>query len=278
MNNHRFCKYAAMATAAVLMLGPMASAQKRPAVPRIVTSNCSGCHGLDGKMQSPSVPHLAGLNAIYAEERLAEFKADSEPPVDELLRRVVAPSAPQAGKSRLQGRINMVGIARAITAEESKAATEWYAAQKPAPGRSGNLAMIKAGKVVYDGSPAEGVKSCKACHGAHADGLAGQDRVYLQNSLAGFHAAESENATEMTWVSQRFSSKGFPAIAAYLQSLDPKQGEEEEEEAGPKTGADIPAPAGSAPAAAQSEADRIAQEASIPAAAPTKAQGVKRKP
>src|ERR1700693_914669 len=123
--------------AAVLMVCPLAFAQQRWDAPRVVTWNCSGCHGIDGNAQPPYFPRLAGLNAAYAERRMAEFRAAGAPPVDELFYRITALAEGKAGASRLQARINMIGSAHAITEDETKTAVAWYAMQKPAPGRSG---------------------------------------------------------------------------------------------------------------------------------------------
>ena len=69
-----FSKYAAVTTFAALMLCPMAFAQKSWDAPRIVTWNCSGCHGVDGNTQLSYFPRLAGLNTAYFEKRIAEFR------------------------------------------------------------------------------------------------------------------------------------------------------------------------------------------------------------
>ncbi|MDQ2841625.1 MAG: hypothetical protein M3Y72_11425 [Acidobacteriota bacterium] len=144
--------------AAFFMLCPVASAQKPWDAPRVVTWNCSGCHGIDGNAQAPYFPRLGGLNAAYAEKRMAEFRAADPPHVDELFYRIFAPGTEKTGASALEARINMIGIAHAITAEEMKASAGWYAMQKPARGRSGNPALIQRGEALFlKGSPAQGL-------------------------------------------------------------------------------------------------------------------------
>jgi cytochrome c553 len=212
---------------AVLMLFPMARAENRWDAPRVVTWNCSGCHGIDGNSQLPYFPRLAGLNAAFAERRIAQFRTDAAPPVDELFYRIVAAVAPSPGAGRRETRINMIGIGHAITEEETKAAVEWYAKQKPAPGRSGNPALIEWGKEVYlKGLPAQGLPACQACHGPQAEGngkipgLAGQNGSYVLGELAKFNAGDRQHAPEMTTVARHLGrdSEEFRALAAYLQS------------------------------------------------------------
>jgi cytochrome c553 len=109
---------------------------KRPGhPPRIVTWNCSGCHGVHGNAQLPEFPRLAGLDASYIEQRIAAFRAAPAPPSDELLYRLFNPAAAKkvAASSSPEALANMVGIAHAATPQEIKAAAAWYSAQKPKP-------------------------------------------------------------------------------------------------------------------------------------------------
>ena len=50
----------------------------------LYATTCSGCHGVDGNSQLPYFPKLAGLDAKYAEKKLAIFQETASPPVDEL--------------------------------------------------------------------------------------------------------------------------------------------------------------------------------------------------
>lgn len=119
---------------ALLLISPIASAQKgRGTPPRIVTWNCSGCHGVDGNAQLPEFPRLAGLDAAYIEQRMAAFRAAPAPPSEDLFYRLFMPAAAKkiAASSSREALANMVGIARATTPKEDKAAAAWYAARKP---------------------------------------------------------------------------------------------------------------------------------------------------
>jgi cytochrome c553 len=130
---------------ALFVISPLASAQKMWSIPpRIVSWNCSGCHGVRGNAQLPEFPRLAGLDASYIEQRIAAFRAAPAPPSDELLYRIFNPAAAKkvAASSSPEALANMVGIAHAATPQETKAAAAWYSSQKPkpAPGHSANPA------------------------------------------------------------------------------------------------------------------------------------------
>ena len=114
---------------ALFVISPLASAQKmRSTPPRIVTWNCSGCHGVRGNAQLPEFPRLAGLDASYIEQRIAAFRAAPTPPSDELLYRIFNPAAAKkvAASSSPEALANMVGIAHAATPQETKTAAAWY--------------------------------------------------------------------------------------------------------------------------------------------------------
>jgi len=221
----RILRFLTPTAAALLLLSPMAFAQKRWDAPRVVTWNCSGCHGIDGNAQLPYIPRLAGLNAAYTERRIAEFGTAPSAHVDELLDRVMARAAPKPGASSVQSRVNMNGMAHSITPAEAKASAAWYATQQPARGRSGNPALIQQGQAIFlKGLPADGLLPCQTCHGARAEGkakvprLAGQNNTYLLGELAKFKEGDRKHAPEMTMVAKHVESEQFRALASYLQS------------------------------------------------------------
>lgn len=211
--------------AAALLVSSAAFAQKTGIPPRIVTWNCSGCHGLGGNSQQRYFPSLAGLNADYAARRILEFKATASPPVDRIFSRVPHVVSPVTGASRFEASVNMVGIAHALTNGEIRAASAWYAVQTPTPGRSGDPAPIEAGRLVYlNGVPAQGVPSCKTCHGPDGQGvgktprLAGQNSGYLLGELGKFNAGDRKHAPEMTMVAHNLDVAQIQAVASFLQS------------------------------------------------------------
>jgi cytochrome c553 len=228
VNIHNRFAASTVGTIALLMISSMASAQKsQDAVPRIVTWNCSGCHGVNGNAQLQHFPRLAGLDASYIEQRIAAFQAAPAPPSDELLFRLFEPAAAKkvnAG-STPEARADMVGIAHAMNPQETKAASAWYSAQKPAAGHFGNPAVIEKGKALFmNGSPAKSVVACQECHGAQAEGqatvprLGGQNSGYLISQLRRFRAGDRAHPRDMSSSETRFDNEQIRAIAAYLAS------------------------------------------------------------
>lgn len=212
------------AIALLLAMSVMATAQNAP---RIVTWNCSGCHGVSGNAQQRRYPRLAALDASYLEQRMTAFQAAPAPPVDELVYWLFNPGAMKkvnAG-STPEARADMVGIAHAANPEETKAAAAWYSAQKPARGQSASSALIESGKALFaNGIPDKGVTACEGCHGAQGEGssaaprLGGQNRSYLSIQLWHFRAGDRQHPTEMTSSTTRFDSQQIRAIAAFLAS------------------------------------------------------------
>ena len=218
-------KYIALVSCAVLAVLPILSAQNRTYAPRIVTWNCSGCHGLGGNSQQQYFPSLAGLNAEYTARRIKDFKTTAAPPVDRIFHRSVATVSPITGASRFEAGVNMVGIAHALTPEETSASAAWYAVQKPTPGHSGDPAQSEAGRLLYlNGVPSQGAPPCQSCHGADAQGmgktprLAGQNSGYLLGELGKFNAGDRKHAPEMTMVAHNLDGAQIRALAIYLQS------------------------------------------------------------
>jgi len=217
----------AVTAAALLTLASSAWAQRNWDAPKLVTSYCSGCHGVDGNTALPYFPKLAGLNATYAEKKMTAFREPSGPPVDEFVWWVlkVSGSKKGAGNVTRQERMNMEGVAHAETAEQIKAAVEWYAKQSPSPGHSGNKALVAQGKELFEkGVPAQKVLACATCHGPDAAGkgtaprLAGQNAEYLVDQLEKFSRGDRRHSPEMTMVTRDLDADQARAAAAYLQS------------------------------------------------------------
>ena len=98
-----------------------AHGQRRWDAPSIVTTNCSGCHGIDGSAELSYFPRLANLDAAYADTKMAEFKENPSPSSLELyvwMRSVFNKKRSHADPTR-NGLINMVGIAHTAKPFES---------------------------------------------------------------------------------------------------------------------------------------------------------------
>ncbi len=225
MNIQKLLSSGAAGTALLAMISN-AYGQKSWNAPGIVTSYCSGCHGIDGNAQLPYFPKLAGIDAAYAERKLTAFEEVS-PPADEILFAIAKFSSAKKdpGNVSRQERINMEGVAHAAKPEVIKQAVLWYARQPRVPGRSGNKALIAEGKELFmKGVPAQKVLPCVTCHGPDAQGkglaprLAGQNGEYIESQLAKFRRGDRRHAPEMTMVTRDLDDEQARAAAAYLQS------------------------------------------------------------
>jgi cytochrome c553 len=217
----------AIATGALLMSISNAWGQRNWDAPRIVTTYCSGCHGVDGNTTLAYFPKLAGLDATYAGKKMTAFKEPAGPPVDEAMWWVLKVVGSKKGAENVtrQERMNMEGVAHAESSGELQEAVEWYAKQPPTKGHSSNKALVAQGEELFlKGIPAQKVIACATCHGPDAAGkgtaprLAGQNAEYLIDQLKKFNKGDRKHAPEMTMVTRDLDPEQARAAAAYLQS------------------------------------------------------------
>jgi cytochrome c553 len=205
---------------------PFARAEQRSVPPAVVTRYCSGCHEMDGKSQLPYIPRLAGLSASYSARRLASFRAMASPPVDEAIDRILHIGSPRGDAAVARGaRAHMVGVASAISDQETNAAAQWYAEQPPAPGKNRKGRDFEGGANLFNkGLDSQGVHACQSCHGSNAEGngraprLAGQNSGYVMEQLAHFRAGQRCDSPEMTEIARNMANDQARAIALYLQT------------------------------------------------------------
>ncbi len=201
-----------------------AFAQNSLGPPRIVTWNCSGCHGVDGISQLSYIPRLAGQQETYLRKRLAAFQRTEKPPTDELLHRLVALRSPRSAADS-QGAVHMVGVAHAATEEDLTAAAAWYATQKlaaevPHPDQSGGIGADLFAK----GLAQSQIPACQTCHGARGQGsekaprLQGQNKAYILNRLESFKAAAPAPGAVMSVIAKKLDAEQAKAIADYLNT------------------------------------------------------------
>ena len=216
-----FCWYA------LLIVSLPAHAQKHWDAPSIVTTNCSGCHAIDGNTELRFFPRLAGLDAAYAEAKMAQFKETPSPPVIESyawLRAALSKKTSTVDPTR-NGLIYMVGIAHTTKPEEIKSAVLWYSEQRPAPGRPGDKNLIHQGQELYSkGAPDQNILPCMTCHGQDAEGqatgprLAGQNAKYIEAQMGYFREGDRKHAPEMSMAARDLTPQQARAVAVYLQS------------------------------------------------------------
>jgi cytochrome c553 len=216
--------------ALVILAAFVASTLSAPAsavdwgAPPVVTVSCSGCHGIDGNSQSPIMPRLAGQSADYLQAQLSAYQLAQTPQVDWLP--FISLEEKPGARTGPQARRYMVGPAHSSDAEATKAAADWYAKQKPAPGRpAGAPELVARGAKVYaEGLPDENVAACITCHGPGGQGrgqyprLAGQHSEYITSQIELLATGKRPSAV-MGPTAHALSKGDIEALAAYLQQL-----------------------------------------------------------
>lgn len=199
---------AALAAAAAMMAGSVQAqdvASDKESVRRAIHV-CAACHGEGGRSTQKGVPSLAGQMPQYFQAQLKDFRSQT--------RVETGTQAYMWGVSALLDDATIADLA------------EYYAAQKPAPGKSGDPALMKAGRKMFvDGAPERGVRACASCHGEKAEGqagfprLAGQRADYLYDQLKVFGGKLRPHGVLMSEEVKSMTSAEMRAVAAYLQSL-----------------------------------------------------------
>lgn len=167
---------------------------------------CSTCHGTRGQGDGNLAPRLAGLDQGYALRQLEHFASGAR-------------RNPQ-----------MYRIARRLDARAREKVTAYYAPLPwgvAADARAGKGGDCAAATLYHVGVPARGIASCASCHGADAQGnagnppLAGQPAPYLARQLddwaSGKRYGDADGA--MTTISRALSAADRQAVAAYAAGL-----------------------------------------------------------
>jgi cytochrome c553 len=167
---------------------------------------CAACHGDEGRSTQKGVPSLAGQMPLYTQAQLKDFRTQT--------RVENGNQAYMWGVSALLDDAAIAGLAA------------YYAAQKPAAGKPGQAALVKAGRKLFvEGAPDRGIRACAACHGEGAEGqagfprLAGQRSDYLYNQLQVFRGKLRPHGVLMSDEVKSMTAAEIRAVAAYLQSL-----------------------------------------------------------
>ena len=189
-----------------LALGVLAGAAQAADAARaeeIVQGKCFICHGAAGESSSPVFPRLAGQNAVYVAQQLADYKS---------------------GRRKSS---TMQPMVEDLSPDDMKALGEWFAS-RPTRGHALEDAELGGvGRFVYfRGNPYSGVAACATCHGADAHGsttlprLAGQHAQYTENQLKLFNKRERTNDNAvMHAIASKLSELEVKAVAAYLSGL-----------------------------------------------------------
>jgi cytochrome c553 len=189
-----------------LALGVLAGAAQAADAARaeeIVQGKCFICHGAAGESSSPVFPRLAGQNAAYVAQQLADYKS---------------------GRRKSS---TMQPMVEDLSPDDMKALGEWFASRPTRGHALEDAEMAGVGRFVYfRGNPWSGVAACSTCHGADAHGsttlprLAGQHAQYTENQLKLFNKRERTNDNAvMHAIASKLSELEVKAVAAYLSGL-----------------------------------------------------------
>jgi cytochrome c553 len=199
-------KIITFAAGVLLAAGTTAAlAQSSTEAPALATGVCSACHGPQGHSVSPVFPNLAGQQSAYIVLQLDAFRGHLR-------------ADPNA-------QAYMWGMASQLSDATIKDLAEYYATQKPSPGKAGDPVLMAEGQKIYtQGIPAKKVPACATCHGPNAEGaaafprLAGQHLEYLIAQLEGFKSGARSNAPIMLGVVRGMTSQQLKAAATYAAS------------------------------------------------------------
>ncbi len=175
----------------------------------IATQVCAACHGVDGNAVIGAYPKLAGQHAAYLYKQLANYKT--------------ANGAPKP----LRSNPIMAGFAAALSEQDAKNVSAYFAAQKPTPGFAHDPEKVALGQKIWRAGLAEkGVPACAACHGPAGAGipnqyprLAGQIQAYTIDQMNAFQQGTRHNNTSMPMIAARLSATEIQAVADYIAGL-----------------------------------------------------------
>ncbi len=174
------------------------------AAAKVAVNLCSACHGPRGDSISPTFPKLAGQQKDYLAAQLRALKTRNR-------------TDPEAHDY-------MWGMAATVPDSLIEPLAEYYASQKPAPGKPGDPRLIAQGEKLFErGDSARQIPACAGCHGANAAGqtifprLAGQHAAYIERQLQVIHS-QLRTSPIMHGIITQLTPDDMKAVAEFLQS------------------------------------------------------------
>lgn len=175
----------------------------------IAQAACAACHGVDGNATGNANPKLAGQHADYLVKQLSNFK--------------VKPGA--KGPERVNAVMN--GFAAALSDEDIRNVSAYYASQAIKPATAKNMQLASLGQRIWRGGIAEkNIPACAACHSPNGAGipaqyprLSGQWGEYTEAQLVAFRSGARANNSVMTTISARLSDAEIKAVSDYSAGL-----------------------------------------------------------
>ena len=206
----RFSQLIALASVALSLSGlahgattPAAAKPDLAAGEAKATAVCMACHTADGSRGQPAYPILQGQHPEYLVKQLTEFKE---------------------GKRKNPV---MNGIAAALTPEDIRNVSYFYAGKKAKDGTAKNKDLVTLGERLYRGGIAKkNVPACAGCHSPNGAGipaqyprLGGQQPDYTKAQLVAFRQGERANNPQMATIAANLSDKEIEALADYVAGL-----------------------------------------------------------
>jgi cytochrome c553 len=167
---------------------------------------CNACHGENGNSKNPKFPKLAAQQRLYIAEQIKKFRSQAR-----------SDSSPEG---------YMWGISALLEDETIAGIADYYAAQKPVPGKAARPTLMAQGRKIFEkGIPAQKVKPCTECHGNNGEGeaqfprIASQHADYLVKQLKLFNTRVRPHGKVMKdHVASKLNAQEMEAVAAYLQA------------------------------------------------------------
>lgn len=176
-----------------------------------VQSSCVACHKLDGVGDPVAAfPKLSGQSAGYLEKALEDYASGVRP------NDVMTP------------------IAKALSREDRRAVSAYYAAQRgsPSPAPPQPLPAALQTGALLDSIGRGQIQACQNCHGPLGRGLppaypalAGQHATYLEQQLHAWKTGERKGDPDnvMRGIALKLSDEDIRSLARYFERLPPLQ-------------------------------------------------------
>ena len=204
-----------VATVAFAADGAVTSPSTKAAAPdlakggAIVNQICAACHAADGNATGAANPKLAGQHPEYLAKQLNNYKPGKD------------------GKPAERANAVMAGFAAALSADDIRNVSAYYASQTLKPASGKNADLKKQGEKIWRGGIADkGVAACASCHGPAGRGMpsqfpriGGQWGEYTEAQLVAFRQGVRKNNTQMTSIAAKMSDTEIKAVSDYAASL-----------------------------------------------------------
>lgn len=203
-------KSATVLLLAALFAAPALAAESKPAAAKpdlakgqATAATCMACHTADGSRGAPANPILQGQFPEYLAKQLHEFKS---------------------GKRK---NAIMQGMAAALSEDDIRNVSAFYASKEAKPGAAKNKDTVLLGEKIWRGGIADRkIPACSGCHGPTGAGipaqypkLSGQHADYTEAQLIAFRSGLRANNAQMTGVAAKMNDLEIKAVSDYVAGL-----------------------------------------------------------